>query len=53
MSNGFYSGKVYLGKSTEIMTTAVERLASGYGLHSLATLDREHLMFALSTLTHG
>jgi hypothetical protein len=48
-----YCGKVYLANSTEILTTAVEHLASGFGLHSLAVLDREHLMFAVSMLNHG
>jgi hypothetical protein len=47
-----YSGKVYLADATEVVSTGIEGLASGFGLHKLATLDREHLMFALSVLSH-
>jgi uncharacterized protein YoxC len=48
-----YTGKVYTGNSTEILTTAAEKMATAEGLHHLATLDREQLMFFLSVLDRG
>lgn len=45
-----YTGKVYAGGTTEILTTGVEKLATAEGLHFLGTVDREHLMFVLGML---
>lgn len=45
-----YTGKMYVGNATEILSTGAEKLATAEGLHHLGTVDREHLMFFLGAL---